>query len=239
LTDGQSVWLKTGDSPAELASRVASVFLASLLHLEESGDVSVTQDVSAMPKGPKSKTGKQTSSDESKHETVDYGRATWNSRSSAGTAGWSEIFSPGVWRDARFSGFHHDNSDNEDVRALSRKWAEAELGGDADWLDDLLLDDFVAVGPRGTILTKQQWLDRHRSGTLKYQQFDWRELHVRVHDDMALVLGCEQTLASCDGRSTTTPALRVLQVFTRVEDRWKMAAIQHSPIVGEYEIDRG
>jgi len=170
-------------------------------------------------------------------QPVDYGRVTWNSRSSAGTAGWSEIFSPNAWLHTRFTGFSHGGSESQEVKALSRRWAEAELAGDADWLDNLLLDDFVAVGPRGELLTREQWLARHRSGKVRYQQFNWGELHVRVHHDTAIVLGCEQTHATWDGRATTTsPALRVLQVFVRLDDRWRMAAIQHSPLVAEFDL---
>jgi len=178
----------------------------------------------------------RSSSNDTKQPPVDYGRATWNSHSSAGTAGWSEIFSPNAWRHARFAGFHQDDSESQEVKALSRRWAAAESAGDVRWIDDLLLDDFVAVGPRGELLTKEQWLARHRAGTVRHQQLDWRELHVRVHGDAALVLGCEQTLATYDRRAMATPALRVLQVFVRVDARWRMAAIEHCPLVAEFDL---
>ena len=48
----------------------------------------------------------------------------------------------------------------QEVAQLADTWATAELQGDTAFLEQLLADDFVGVGPLGFLLTKQQWLTR-------------------------------------------------------------------------------
>jgi Domain of unknown function (DUF4440) len=55
---------------------------------------------------------------------------------------------------------------------LVRAWAGAELRGDPEALDTLLASDFVGVGPRGFVLTRDQWLVRYRTGELRNSSFD-------------------------------------------------------------------
>jgi len=76
-----------------------------------------------------------------------------------------------------------------DLQDLSQRWASAELAGDADFLDKLLPDDFVAIGPRGFVLSKDQWPARHREGRLRYQRFDWDEVDADEHGNSAIVVG--------------------------------------------------
>jgi len=48
-------------------------------------------------------------------------------------------------------------------------------------MERTLTDDFIAVGPRGFMLTKEQWLQRFASGSLKYEYLEWDESSVLTY----------------------------------------------------------
>jgi hypothetical protein len=77
-------------------------------------------------------------------------------------------------------------SDTE-VLDLVQRWCAAEVGADADALGELLAEEFTGIGPLGFVLTKQQWVGRHR-GDLENTAFEVKEPQVRVYGDAALFL---------------------------------------------------
>ena len=118
----------------------------------------------------------------------------------------------------------------DDFIRLADEWAWAEGAGDAAALDALLEDNFVGIGLVGFVLEKRQWLGRFGHGALEYKKFGWRSESVHRYDETALVAGELETEASYQGKPVPLAKLRVMQVFVRIRDEWKLAAVQHSPI---------
>jgi hypothetical protein len=110
---------------------------------------------------------------------------------------------------------------------LSR-WIDAEARGDAAVLDALLDDDFRGDGPRGFVLTKQEWLDRYRSGDLANDAFAWEDTRVRVHDDAAVAMGIQTQTARYQGMDCSGRFLGTL-VAIRRDGRWSIVNVQLSP----------
>jgi hypothetical protein len=90
-------------------------------------------------------------------------------------------------------------TDTTDV--LLERWAAAEQAGDADELQQLLTDDFVAVGPRGFVLDKEQWLGRYRSGQLRHRRLVVRDARSRRHGDATIVVAEQEQEGEFAGRS--------------------------------------
>jgi hypothetical protein len=107
-------------------------------------------------------------------------------------------------------------------------WIDAEARGDAAVLDALLDDDFRGDGPRGFVLTKQQWLDRYRTGDLVNDAFAWGETRVRVHDDAAVARGIQTQTARYQGLDCSGRFLGTL-VAIRRDGRWSIVNVQLSP----------
>jgi hypothetical protein len=65
------------------------------------------------------------------------------------------------------------HSTQQQILDLGQRWAAAERDEDVASLDALLHPEFVGVGPRGLVLTREQWLERYRSGDLRNPVFAW------------------------------------------------------------------
>jgi ketosteroid isomerase-like protein len=79
------------------------------------------------------------------------------------------------------------------------QFAAAELAADTEALDGLLSADFRGVGPLGFVLTKEQWIDRYRSGALVPTAFELRDQEVREHGETAIVLAVQRQEGSYNG----------------------------------------
>ncbi|HKH76980.1 MAG TPA: nuclear transport factor 2 family protein, partial [Rubrobacteraceae bacterium] len=82
----------------------------------------------------------------------------------------------------------------EELSWLANDWAAAELDGNTASLKEILADDFVAVGPRGFVLTGEQWISRHEAKNLEYRSFALDEMAVRLFGDAAIAV-CRQSAA--------------------------------------------
>ena len=119
----------------------------------------------------------------------------------------------------------------DDLAKLGENLRRAELLGDVVVLGDVLAPDFRGIGPRGFILTKEDWLAKHRTGDLKYEAFERSEMTVRTYGDAAIMTSRESTKAFYKGREVPGGDHRATHVFVRQEGRWRLAGIQLSPIL--------
>lgn len=108
------------------------------------------------------------------------------------------------------------------VQKLGQTWATAELRGDGTSLREVLAEDFVGVGPRGFMLTKEQWLSRHETGSLGYKSFALNEMQVRLYGDAAITV-CRQSAVRVyegeNGRFGINEQFRATLVFVRQDGR--------------------
>ena len=123
---------------------------------------------------------------------------------------------------------NQEQAEQEVVR-LADAWATAELRGDAAFLERTLADDFIGIGPLGFMLTRQEWLARHRSGDLKYDAFNLDEVKVRVYNDAAIVT-CRQIQNGAYQGNSIKAQFRTTLVFVTQQGQWRLASLHLSPI---------
>jgi hypothetical protein len=111
------------------------------------------------------------------------------------------------------------------LELLLASWCEAEAGGDAAALDPLLAAEFLGDGPLGFVLSKQQWLDRHRRGDLVVAWFGWVAGDVRVFDRTAVATGVRSQVATYRGRDCSG-ALAGTLVAVRRGGAWVIVNLQ-------------
>ena len=112
----------------------------------------------------------------------------------------------------------------QEVTQLADTWATAELQGDTTFLEKLLAEDFIGVGPLGFLLTKQEWLARHESGDMKYTAHTLDEVRVRAYNEAAIVIGRLIQQAAYRGNPINAQ-LRTTLVFIHQHGQWQLAGL--------------
>ncbi|CAN5276424.1 nuclear transport factor 2 family protein [soil metagenome] len=110
-------------------------------------------------------------------------------------------------------------------------WASAELRGDASYLRSVLAEDFIGIGPRGFMLTKDEWLDRRETGKLRYEGFRFDEAQVRGYGETAVVTGRQFAEGKYEDYELRGQ-FRATLILVCQQERWLLAGIHLSPIVG-------
>lgn len=121
---------------------------------------------------------------------------------------------------------------HEQILDVVRHWTDAELHSDADTLDTLLAGDFVGIGPRGFVLTHEQWVARYRGGDLRNEAFALLETAVREYGDTAVVVGIQDQRTSFQGHDASG-RFRATLILVRQADRWLIAGWQASGPIPE------
>ncbi len=117
----------------------------------------------------------------------------------------------------------------QEIARLADAWLTAELRGDTAFLERTLADDFIGIGPLGFMLSKQEWIARHRSGDLQYESFNMDEVKVRVYNGAAILTGRQAQNGAYRGKSIKAQ-LRTTLVFVQQQGQWQLASLQLSTI---------
>ena len=122
---------------------------------------------------------------------------------------------PGLPRAERHEGRH-------EIDRLEDKWHDAVLKNDALALESLMADEFVGIRSNGTLETKEQTLDRIRSGVTKLASYDVLERKVRFFGPTAVVTSLVQ-IEGVGPEGNMAGAYRYTRVYARdPHDGWKV-----------------
>ena len=116
----------------------------------------------------------------------------------------------------------------EQVRALERQRIRATGRNDVEALGPLLDDELIYVNSVGEIYDKPQYLRLIRTHGLTYDaDFDVRETHNRVMDDLVILAGLMLGHSRLDGEQQVF-RYPCLSVWRRHRGDWRMVAWQSS-----------
>lgn len=115
----------------------------------------------------------------------------------------------------------------DEVIAVQNRFDEAELHADRATLHELIAEDFRSIGPKGFVLDKQQWIDRH--DRFQYHELHTSDMEVHRYGDAAIVRNLQTNHASYDDQQVRL-RVRVSQVWVKQDGRWQIAGIQFSPM---------
>jgi hypothetical protein len=112
------------------------------------------------------------------------------------------------------------------ILELQEQFDQAERHANRDVLQRLIAADFLSIGPKGFILNKQEWIDRHEH--FKYLELETSDRDVRSYDKTVLVTNIQRNKAVYKNESIEL-AVRVMQVWVEIAGQWQLVGIQFSP----------
>lgn len=118
-----------------------------------------------------------------------------------------------------------------DIGTFLADLADAETKADTELLTATLTDDFTAVGPLGFTLSKKDWLDRHATGALRYESFEFVDVQERHYGDTAVVVARQEAPGAYRGNPVPS-TLRVTLVLVRHGETWQLAGAHMSFVAG-------
>jgi ketosteroid isomerase-like protein len=113
---------------------------------------------------------------------------------------------------------------------LDRERIQAQIGADAAALDRLYAEDFIGIGPSGTVRTKAQVIADFTSGSLRFQSITTDEVRWRVYGDTAVETG-RSTMIGQDRGKAVPRDNRFTRVWVERQHRWQLVANHYSLLV--------
>ncbi|MGH2906100.1 MAG: nuclear transport factor 2 family protein [Solirubrobacterales bacterium] len=115
------------------------------------------------------------------------------------------------------------------LRAAERELQRAQLESDVAALDALIHEQLRFTGPDGIAYNKQDDLDAHRSGAIKFASSRERELSVEVSGET----GVTRALMEMSGQAGGQPfdgAFRYTRTWLLEDGRWQIVAARASAV---------
>ena len=118
----------------------------------------------------------------------------------------------------------------EEINRVDRERIQAQVNADAVTLDRINADDFIGIGPSGTLRTKNDVLADFKSGSLKFQSITTDDVRIRVYGNAAVETGLS-TMKGQDAEKVVPEENRFTRVWIKQGARWRLVANHYSNLV--------
>jgi len=119
------------------------------------------------------------------------------------------------------------------IKQLDNERIQAQIGADAVALDRIYADDFIGVGPSGTVRTKAQVISDFTSGALKFQSIATEKVQVRVYENTAVETGLSTMVGQDKGKAVPRDT-RFTRVWVKQQGRWRLVANHYSSRITQH-----
>ena len=116
------------------------------------------------------------------------------------------------------------------IRKLDNERIQAQIHADAAALKRIYADDFIGVGPSGTVRTKPQVISDFTSGELRFQSITTDDVQVRVYGNAAVETGRSIMNGQDNGKAVPRDT-RFTRVWIQQQGRWQLVANHYSSSV--------
>ena len=116
------------------------------------------------------------------------------------------------------------------IRQLDHERIQAQIGANPVALDRIYADDFIGIGPSGTVRTKPQVISDFTSGDLKFQSITTDDVQVRVYGNTAVETGRSAMIGQDKGKAVPRDN-RFTRVWIKQQGRWRLVSNHYSSLI--------
>jgi ketosteroid isomerase-like protein len=116
------------------------------------------------------------------------------------------------------------------IRQLDNERIQAQIGADRVALDRIYADDFIGVGPSGTVRTKAQVISDFTSSELKFQSITTDDVQVRIYGNTAVETG-RSTMNGQDRGKAVPRDNRFTRVWVKKQGHWRLVSNHYSLLI--------
>jgi uncharacterized protein (TIGR02246 family) len=113
----------------------------------------------------------------------------------------------------------------QQIKKLFDQVQAAELKGDGNALEKLYADDYTAIRGDGSLITKVQEIEKMKSGNLKWETNEIKDLKIRVYGNTAITTDLSFFKNVRDGKPRTGTN-RTSRVWVKEGGNWKCVLYQ-------------
>ncbi|HXY02936.1 MAG TPA: nuclear transport factor 2 family protein [Terriglobales bacterium] len=110
---------------------------------------------------------------------------------------------------------------SQSLKQLESDWADATKAADTAKLDEILGDDWLAIGygAEGGKQTKKGYIDAVKSGSIKVESFEMGPMDVKVFGNVAVVQGSDTEKSTANGKDSSGKYVW-MDVFAKRDGKW-------------------
>ena len=116
------------------------------------------------------------------------------------------------------------------IRQIDHERVQAQIGADDAALNRIYADDFICIGPSGTVRTKAQVIADFTSGDLKFQSITTDDVRVRVYGNTAVETGRSAMIGQDRGKAVPRDN-RFSRVWIKQFGRWRLVSNHYSSLI--------
>ncbi len=128
---------------------------------------------------------------------------------------------------------HGEKGVHRTIELLEEQWRTASLSSDVAAIDRMLADDYVGIGPDGTIASKADEMTARRDGQRKLTQIDVLESKVRIYGTTAVVTS-RAIVAGVYDTMLLKGEFRYTRVYNSSHGQWRIVSFEASPVTGSH-----
>ena len=118
----------------------------------------------------------------------------------------------------------------EEIKKVDQERIHAQVHADAAALDRIYADDFIGIGPSGTLRTKKEVLADFTSKKLTFQSITTDDVRIRVYGNAAVETGLS-TMKGQDFGKVVPEENRFTRVWIKEGGRWRLVSNHYSNLV--------